>query len=157
MRLKGPLLVEIAQFLRASTPDDWKEVVDSHPTLLLSVVDRVLADLQAPAVKQKMLIVHRRFLLKRARLVGIDEALLEFHKIVKFLGAKDWIEAEKVLDAGPDILNRETDDLILAFVDTSDEEHVESTRLSLTRFRICRQLGLKMGLARLRAEMSGSQ
>jgi hypothetical protein len=154
VRLKGPLLVEIGQFLRASTPDEWKQIVDSHPTLLLSVVDRVLADLEAPAVKQKMLIVHRRFLLRRARLVGIDEALLEFHKIIKFLGAEDWIKAEKALSVGPDILNQETEDLIVGFVETSDEQHLESTQLSLTRFRLCRQLGLKAGLAKLRTELS---
>lgn len=116
----SPAIVEaVDELLRVDTWDESRKLFDQRPELLSDSADARLSQLIESARGEGSdvhLIEEARSLVRRARVVGVREALAEKARmsevVYDFLQAENWAESRSILEEHPDLLSDEVEHML---------------------------------------------
>ncbi|MFP3896603.1 MAG: CpXC domain-containing protein [Anaerolineales bacterium] len=163
------MVAAIQEFVQAQNWAEARDVLEDHPELLGNRGDRVMgAFIEAArnlgSDKTEAVLQEHRDLLRRCQEVGVEEAFAEkmdleqegseeslVQALETLVVAETWEEAQRIVEAHPDLLREEVGQALTLLIDSAQEEGDDDTAAILREHRDllarCREIGVEAAFA----------
>ncbi|MFO7917993.1 MAG: CpXC domain-containing protein [Anaerolineae bacterium] len=159
----------VQEFVQAQNWAEARDILEDHPELLEKRGDRIMGAFIEAARKlddedSEAILQEHRELLRRCQEVGVEEAFTESMNLEReeseeslvqaleaFVTTETWDEAQRIVEAYPNLLQEEVGQAITLLIDSAQEEGDDETAAILREHREilarCREMGVEAAFA----------